>query len=302
MPARKVVNYEDGSDARYDTSQMTQVGDGRLTDGTYFYDQNGLPLDAIPGGNEWTPGLPGARGGTGPGGGAVAAGGAGGNMLLASPWFQQAQAAVNAARAADEAYRRQAIEQMLIQFGVVPPGFTDPYGDITQTTRDLAQQNTASGISAAARLKQALADANRDTIQKLTARGLRRSGARGYGLRRNQLGYDQSYSDAVAKLLQGANAAYNSFAQNEYGRQMSLASALQSALNSMSFGGSYNSGGSSAPKTFTPPSYTPSNNPWNDYTGNTIGSGSGGYGTTYGPSAPGQGGGFTSPKHPLLYA
>lgn len=176
------------------------------------------------------------------------------SMAMSSPWFQQAQAAVNAARAADEAFRKQAIQQMLIQFGLVPANFTDQYGDVDQTTRDLAAANTQSGISAAARLQQALKDANTQSSRDLTARGLRRSGARGYQLRRNQLGYDQSYSDAIAKLLGGAASAYQSFAQGEFGRQQSLSSALQSAIGNMSNFYRPSGGGGSSIPSFSPPS------------------------------------------------
>lgn len=288
MPARKIINWEGGSDARYDTSQMAPVGDGRLFDGTFYYDSEGRPLDAIPGGNEWTAGLPGARGGTGPGdmGGGSSLSGPG----FSNPYFQQAQAAVNAARTADAAARRAAIQQALIQFGLVPDNVADPYGDIDQTTRNLAGQNTTSGISVAARLREALQDAQRRSSRELTARGLRRSGARGYQMRRNQLGYDRSYSDALGQLLSGINTAYQGFAQGEYGRQMSLASALQQALASYSsFGGG--GGGSSGGTPSTPPP---------TFSAPTIGSGSGGTGTAFGPAAGTSSGGYTSPKKPLL--
>lgn len=310
MAIVKKENAEGGSDAKYDVTQMTP-------EERAMFDPDGRPL-----GNDWpdqwtwTPGLPGARGGTGPGSPGGGGGGGGGGDLLStalnSPWYQQALAASQAAEAADAAFRKQAIQQMLIQFGIVPANFNDQYGDIDQTTRDLAAANTNSGISAAARLQQALKDANTKASRELAARGLRRSGEKGYQLRRNQLGYDQSYSDAVQKLLGGAASAYQGFAQNQYGRQMSLAQALQSAINNMStFGGyrpsSSTGGGWSAPSgaLSSGSGWSPSEsaNPWNEYTGNTIGSGTqGGYGTAYGPAAPGQGGGFTSPQKPLLYA
>lgn len=236
MPAPKVVNWEDGSDARYDTSQMWADGSGALTDGTYRYDGEGRPLDAIPGGNNWTDGLPGARGGGSSGGGGGAP--AGSNDLysaaVSSPWYQQALAANQAAETADSAARKAAIQQALIQFGLVPEGFTDKYGDVDDTVRNLAQQNTSSGISAIARLQQALQDAQRNSSRQLAAKGLRRSGARGYQMRKNQLGYDQSYSDAVNQLLGGINKTYGDFAQGQYNRSMSLAQALQSAIGNMS--------------------------------------------------------------------
>lgn len=157
-----------------------------------------------------------------------------------SPWYQQAAAATTAAEAADAASRKSNIQQLLIRFGLVPEGFTDKYGDVDQTTKDLAAANTTSGISAYARLQQAFQDAQRDSSRRLAARGLRRSGTRGYQMRRNQLGYDQGKADAISKVLGTANSVYSQYGQNAYQRQMSLLSALQNAIGSIS--------------SFTPPS------------------------------------------------
>lgn len=230
MPARKIVNWEGGSDARYDTSEMSPVGDGRYYDGTYYYDSDGRPLDAIPGGNEWTPGLPGARGGTGPGD--LGSGGGGGSYGGVD--FQQIRAMIEAQRAAAAASRKESIRDALIAFGLVPEGFQDPYGDIDQTTRDLASANTTSGISAYARMREALSMAQRDSSRNLTARGLRRSGDRGYQINKNQLGFDRNYSDALNSLLGGAKNIYSNFAQGEYGRQMSLADSLRQSMQNWS--------------------------------------------------------------------
>lgn len=150
-----------------------------------------------------------------------------------SPFYQQALAATRASGLADAASRKSAIQQALIQFGLVPSGFQDKYGDVDATTRSLADQNTSSGISAYARLLQAHKDAQRDLSRRLAARGLRRSGTRGYGMRRNQLAYDQNFSDSVAKLLGFANSTYGNFANAEYQRQMGLSSALSNAVNQM---------------------------------------------------------------------
>src|SRR3546814_6523893 len=54
-----------------------------------------------------------------------------------------------------------------------------------------------------------------------------------FQLRRQQLGYDQSYSDAIQSLLGRANDLYSGFAGGEYQRSLNLASALQSAIQSM---------------------------------------------------------------------
>jgi hypothetical protein len=215
-------------------------------------------------------------------------GGGGGDLLgaaMGSPYYQQVLAANRAAEAAAAASRKAALQQMIVQFGLVPSGFTDTYGDIDQTTRDLATQNTSSGVSMMARLKQALSDANRASTGQLTAKGLRRSGTRGYQLRKNQLGYDTSYFDALQSLLGNSNNLFANFAQGAYARQVDLASALANALNSIRYTPTYNTpsapritstdnggggGGYSAPA-FQNSSYNVGQQQDNGYTVNTGG-------------------------------
>lgn len=166
------------------------------------------------------------------------------NMAVNSPYYQQALAASTAMSAANAANRAASIQGMLTSFGLVPAGFKDKYGDVTDVIRNLAAQNTKSGISTYARMGQALKDSNTSLSRNLAARGLRRSGARGYGLRKNQLGYDQNYSDAINKLLAAANNTYLGYAQGEYSNQMNLAAALQAAIGAMS---NYNNGNAALP-------------------------------------------------------
>lgn len=229
-----------GQNARYNISGLQRLPDGSYTDGTYRYDSNGLGINRP---DQFVQGLPGANN-NGPGGPGVGSGVGGGNDLysaaVGSPWYQQALAAVRAQDAAAAASRKSGIQQALIQFGIVPEGFNDQYGDVDATTRSLADANTTSGISLYARLRQSLADAQRDSSRRLAARGLRRSGTRGYQMRRNQLGYDQSYSDSVAKLLGGVNSLYGNYANSAYSGQMTLAQMLANSINNMSgygFGG-----------------------------------------------------------------
>ena len=211
----------------YDTSQLIRTGPDSFRDeyGNVFDGLGRIPL-------------PGQSTGMQRPGGTIPSGGGGSNGLydsaVSSPWYQQALAATRSAEAADSAARKSAIQQALIQFGIVPEGFQDKYGDVDANTRSLATANTSSGISAFARLKQALADSQRDASRRLAAKGLRRSGARGYAFRKNQLGYDQNYSDAVGKLLGYTSGLYSNYANNAYGRQMGLSSALGSAINNMS--------------------------------------------------------------------
>lgn len=279
-----------GQNARYNIRGLTQVRPGVYSDGTYMYDSNGLSLNRP---DTYVAGLPAANN-NGPGGPGVGSGigAGGGNALYSSavnsPWYQQALAATRALDAAAAASRKSGVQQALIQFGLVPEGFNDQYGDVDATTRSLAEANTASGISLYSRLKQALADAQRDSSRRLAARGLRRSGARGYQMRRNQLGYDQSYSDAVSKLLSGVSSLYSNYANSTYQSQMNLAQALANAIGNMSSWAS------------------PSASSWSAAPSSSSSSSSGGgatYGTPstyYGPAPGTPGGGYTSGQKPLL--
>ena len=165
-------------------------------------------------------------------------------MALNSPWYQQVVAANNAAAAADAANRKSSIQTMLTQFGLIPQGFQDKYGDIDQTTRGLIDANTKSGISTVARMKEGLTDELRSSSRRLASKGLRRSGARGYNMRRSQLTYDRNFSDAISKLLGSAQGVYSGYASGEYNRQLGLSSALANAINQMSsYYNSYSPGG-----------------------------------------------------------
>lgn len=209
---------------------------------------------------EWTPlsGLPQGTSnapmyewGTGGGPGGVY-GGPGGSGILSSPYYQQVAAAVAAAAAADAAGRKAGVQQALISFGEAPSGFTDKYKDVDDLTRDLANKNTLSGISTKARLTQGRTDAINMFNRAQAARGARRSGNRGWGLRKRQLEFDQGYSDAVGKLLGYTGDLYSTFANNEYNRALQLANAALVASQNMNFGPGVK------PNTVTPtPAFTP---------------------------------------------
>jgi hypothetical protein len=278
----KTVNYEGGSDARYDVSQATEEERRQL-------DSEGRPLSAdLPGQWDWTPGLPGARGGSGPGDLGGGGGAPGGGL---DSYTRQLQSLLQSQAAAERAGTKSTIQQMLIGLGLVPQGFKDEMGALDDTTRALIEKNTASGISTWARLQEAAKDEERDTLTRLSAQGLRRSGAKGFKLRRGQLKKDRAQADLLAQFLGDVGNRYQGFAQNENSRQMQLLNALYSSQYSPS-SSRYTPGPSPS---FTPvsPSYSPVG---------TIGHGStrSGYGTPFAPANVNQGGGFTSPFKPIL--
>lgn len=98
MALRKIVNWEGGSNARYDVSQMTKVGPNRYTADGYEFDHEGRPLSGnVPGDGpgQWTQGLPGARGGSGPND-TGPGGGGGGGAIPGAAIYGQAMASAKA--------------------------------------------------------------------------------------------------------------------------------------------------------------------------------------------------------------
>lgn len=140
-----------------------------------------------------------------------------------NPYYQQMLASINASGAADAADTRAAVQQALIGFGFVPGGFKDRMGALDAATRALIEKNTQTGISGYARLLESRSEGIKDLVNSLQARGLRRSGAKGYGLKRNQLAFDRNFADATSNLLGGIGNRYSQYAQNESARQNQLA-------------------------------------------------------------------------------
>lgn len=217
MALVKTQNYEDGSDARYDVSKMTP-------EERAHFDSEGLPLgrDFAPDQWVWTPGIPGARGGTGPGeGGGSPVGGGGVN-----PFFSQLESSLKSQSAADTANTRAALQQALISFGLVPQGFQDKLNVLDNLTKDLIAKNTDSGISTYARLLEQKQDMLKNTVRRLTQQGLRRSGTRGYKMRRGQLDWDRLFQDSLSQLMGHTSGLYNNLANNEFARQQQLMQAM----------------------------------------------------------------------------
>lgn len=189
----------------------------------------------------------GARGGV-PQAQASPFGGMGAFDPRSNPYYQQMISQMNAMGASDAANTRASIQQALIAFGLVPGGFKDQMGALDDATRALIQKNTDTGISGYARLLEAKKTGITDLVNRLQARGLRRSGAKGYGLRRNQLGFDRNLADALASLLSNTGGAYANYASGEQQRQMAIASALASAYQNYftsagDYGANYYGGG-----------------------------------------------------------
>lgn len=259
----KTVNAEGGSDARYDVNAATPDERRQL-------DSEGRPLsDNLPDQWTWTPGLPGARGGDSP---SSMGGGGGVGDLTANPYYQQYQAQNQAADAADLAATKSALQQLLIQFGLVPEGFQDKYGALDDTIKQLIQKNTDTGISGYARLLEGKQDAQRAAINNLARRGLTRSGEKGFDLRRGTMDFNRNYSDALNTVLGSANQLQTGYAGRQMDRQSALSQFLaQLAAQVNSFNTGRSGGVPRPPSVPQAPQQTPlqywQSNPAPTYTG-----------------------------------
>lgn len=245
MTLVKTQNAEGGSDARYDVSQMTP-------EERQHFDDEGRPLgsDYAPDQWVWTDGIIGARGGWGPSG---PPGGGGGAGSISDPYYQQMASFLKAEGAADLSSTKAALQQMLIAFGLVPEGFKDQLGALDDTTRALIQKNTDTGISAVARMREALQKNNTGLVRGLNASGMLRSGAKGAGLRENQLGFDRTFQDALSSVLGEAGGMYSRYASGERQRQLQL---LQLLSGLKGGGGGGGGGGSKAAPAGEVPKYS----------------------------------------------
>lgn len=258
MPAPQIFNPGNrGQNARYDISGLAWDPErgAYVDDAGYHYDSNGLSLDrpdtfveGLRGAddmNGWTPGMAAPSGG----------GGGGGSSIFGNPYFQQYQSSVTAADAADLSDTKSQIQQLLIQFGLVPGNYKDKLGALDDTIRQLIEKNTKSGISQYARLLEGKDDIRRETIGRLSSKGLLRSGSKGYRLRRNQLDYDRTLSDSLSAVLGNANQLQSGYAGRASSRQQGLASFLEQLFSSWRPSGGGGVAAPTAPRTVAAPQY-----------------------------------------------
>jgi hypothetical protein len=268
MAIVKIVNAEGGSDARYDVSQMTPEERSQ-------FDSEGRPLGADnPDQWVWTPGLPGARGGSSE----YDMGGPGGGGGFSDAYVNQLRSLLQAQSTADLSNTRSAIQKALIGFGLTPEGFEDKLGALDEVTKSLIAQNTESGISYYARLMEQKKDALRSLVGRLNASGLSRSGAKGARMRRGQLDFDRLFQDSLSELLGQVGQLQSGYANNEQQRQIQLMQAMQNAANFWSGAGRSVAPAAAAPQASGEklPRFSMTYNPtpstyYNAQTGQTIG-------------------------------
>lgn len=235
----KTQNWEGGSDERYDVNRLTPVGDGRYTfGGQYYFDNEGRPLDAIPGARDWTPGLPGARGGTGPGSPST------GSYLAGDTEYNQLMQDLRAQSIADKSARDAAIKRSFINFGLgnfdlskaaSTVGIGDLASILDPQTLEVARDNP---FSVQKRIERGLADRQRENRVSLRQRGATRStGEHGFLAQRAQTDFDTDIYDSTQKLLDYISGAQSAYAQAENERKRREFEAAMAAASRYGGGG-----------------------------------------------------------------
>lgn len=130
--------------------------------------------------------------------------------------LQQQLSGINAGATAHAAQLTALRQQALAQFGEIPANLNgtltgDVNSDVDQTTRDLANTATQSGMSTVAQLQKAYQTQQESDINSLAARGMIHSGALGQHANLDLTAYQQSQSDATQKLLDYLSSAYQTY-------------------------------------------------------------------------------------------
>jgi hypothetical protein len=157
-------------------------------------------------------------------------------LIRNDPLYQQLRGDLGAQGIQDAAARAAQTQRALVLFGQVPQfdglaGLNPDWlnQDVSDQTRQLAQQNTDAGLSLAARQSKAFNDQIRQIRNSLAARGALRSGEAGHQFQEAQHGFDQAKFDATQELIDFISGLQAGFAQSERARQGQLAQGAQDA-------------------------------------------------------------------------
>lgn len=148
-------------------------------------------------------------------------------LIQGDPLFRQYRADVGAEGISDAASRARAIRAMLTQFGEVPEGVWDTYGDVDEATRLAAARNPHSVV---AQMQQQHADAQSQMRAALAARGLSSSGQRAFEENRLGQALSQGQYQARNELLGTVGQTQSAFVNSERQRAREIAQAMSEAM------------------------------------------------------------------------
>lgn len=170
-------------------------------------------------------------------------------LTASDPILQAKLRAISGQGAIQQGQLSQARQQALIGYGAVPDAVTSPAltsllggiaPDITQTTRDLAQQGTDSGLSTLGQLRQGYTDKQRGDIGSLGGRGMLRSGEYRERSLENLHGLQTGEANAQQGLLSNLSGLWSGYQgeqqQNTSDAQTATSDALTRILGQINAG------------------------------------------------------------------
>lgn len=158
------------------------------------------------------------------------------SLLGKDPILQSTLSAISGQGVDQQGALTQARQQALIGYGAIPGSVTSPAlssllggiaPDITQTTRDLAQSSTDSGLSTLAQLRQGYTHDQGASTADLGGRGLLRSGAYAQHAGENLQNLQTGEANAQTGLLGQLSGLWSGY----QGQQQQNASQAQSATS-----------------------------------------------------------------------
>jgi hypothetical protein len=132
--------------------------------------------------------------------------------------------------AAAAAQRREALRRLAIQYGGLPSGFADQYGDLDQSTLDMASKNA---YSQKANIQRNYDQGIEGFKRALAARGVLQSGELGHGLDQADIARGQQEYDAGNQFADQYQAAVNGYTGVENQARQSEASAIGAAAQNV---------------------------------------------------------------------
>lgn len=132
-----------------------------------------------------------------------------GDLIGSDPSYVAGMAAGQTDVAQAAAARRAALQKLTIQYGGMPQGIVDRYGDIDAGTLELAQKNQYSDTQ---RLQRSYTEGIEAFKRALAARGALQSGETGYGLQQADLARGEREYDLGLQFSNAAQGAVNDYA------------------------------------------------------------------------------------------
>lgn len=172
-------------------------------------------------------------------------------IIANDPGLVALRAALAAGNITADEFRRQAIRRALQAYGAVPEGLSDPFGDVDPLTRNLAEKNTAEGLSTVAQEDRAHQLAVQQLQNVLAARGMLQSGGLGVGLGLEAQSDKQTRSKDVAQLLDYLNGQAAAYAEHINQSKLQEAGGISDATTRAYTNNPDTSGGVTKPGTYT---------------------------------------------------